>query len=70
MKNKEGNRAVFTTGDIAEITGISRATVVNYCRTGKIKCTQTPLTNFRRIKREDFEKFLKKYSIPIDISKY
>ncbi len=56
----------YTTGNIAAITGISRATIVKYCREGIIKCNQTPITNYRRVPFSEFSNFLKKNNIDVE----
>jgi len=57
----------YTTGEIAKITGISQKTIKNYCTQGKIKSEKTPITNYRRISRQNLVRFLEENSIPLDI---
>lgn len=57
----------YMTGEIAKITGISQKTIKNYCTQGKIKSEKTPITNYRRISRQNLVRFLEENSIPLDI---
>jgi CheY-like chemotaxis protein len=61
------NRNFYTTGEIAKITGISQKTIINYCTKGKIKSEQTPVTNYRRILKENLVRFMNENSISLDL---
>ena len=65
---KAKRQEFYTTGEIAKITGISRATIVKYCRDGVIPCQVTPITNYRRVPISDFTAFLKKNGVEIKFS--
>jgi len=56
----------YTTGEVAKITGISQKTIKNYCSQGKIISETTPITNYRRIPKEDLVRFLESNSIPLE----
>ncbi|MFH0919277.1 MAG: response regulator [Fibrobacterota bacterium] len=60
-------KEVYTTGDIAKITGISDRTIKNYCTKGKIKSEKTPLTNYRRITYENLMAFMQENRIPLEL---
>jgi len=49
----------YTTGEVAKMCGVSRATIVNYCNAGSIKAVQSPLTHFRRISRSELVVFFR-----------
>ncbi|MFP4522597.1 MAG: helix-turn-helix domain-containing protein [Fibrobacterota bacterium] len=68
--SKKNNKEFFTTGEAAKMTGISRATIVNYCRDGRLECQKTPVTNFRRISKDQFLRFIEKHGIPVNFKKY
>ena len=57
----------YTTGDVAKICGISRATIVNYCNAGSIKAIQSPLTHFRRISKSDLVAFLQAKGLSLSL---
>ncbi|MFH0919950.1 MAG: response regulator [Fibrobacterota bacterium] len=59
----------YTTGEIAKIIGISEKTVKNYCDSGKIISEKTPITNYRRISRENLANFLKINNLSLDLLK-
>ncbi|MBD3392846.1 MAG: response regulator [Chitinivibrionales bacterium] len=60
-------REFFTTGEISRMLGVSPRTVVNYCDAGKLACEQSPLTNYRRIKRQDLVSFMNERGLPVDL---
>jgi two-component system OmpR family response regulator len=55
----------ITTGQAAEYCHVTRATVVNWIKKGKLKAYTTPGGHFR-IPVPDFLAFLKSYGMPID----
>jgi len=59
-------RDLFTTGQVAQICEISAMTVIRYCDSGKIKASKSPVTNVRRIPRDELIRFMKSYDIPVE----
>lgn len=59
-------QAVFTTGEVAEICGISQQTVIRCFDSGKLQGFRVPGSKFRRIPREALIKFMKENGIPLD----
>jgi CheY-like chemotaxis protein len=57
----------FTTGQVSKILGISEKTVRNYCDRGKLRCEQTLITNYRKIRREHLISFLKENGLPLEL---
>ena len=57
----------FTTGQVSKILGISEKTVRNYCDIGKLLCEQTPITNYRKIRRAYLISFIKENGLPVDL---
>lgn len=58
-------REFFTTGDVARICDIAPKTVINYCESGKIASEKSPVTNYRRIPRQELLRFMKKFKVPL-----
>ena len=48
----------LTRDEAAEFIGISKSTLINWEKAGKLKPRINPMNNFRMYKREDLEKFL------------
>ena len=59
-------KTVFTTGEAAEICGVSQQTIIRCFDNGKLKGFRVPGSRFRRIPREALVLFMKENSIPID----
>lgn len=59
----------YTTGEISRIIGISEKTVQNYCDLGKIVSEKTPITNYRRVSRENLANFLIKNNLSLYLLK-
>jgi len=53
----------YATGEVSEMLGICRSTVINYCKSGKIKCIENPLTKYRWISFAEVKRLTKKYKI-------
>ncbi len=66
---KNGNwqaKSVFTTGEVAEICGISQQTVIRCFDSGKLKGFRIPGSKFRRVPRETLLEFMKFHNIPVE----
>lgn len=60
------DKAVYTTGEVAEICNVSQQTVIRCFDAGKLKGFRVPGSRFRRIPRESLVQFMKDHNIPID----
>ena len=58
-------RAVYTTGQIAEITNLSQQTIIRCFDKGKINGFKVPGSKFRRIPHESLIRFLHQNNIPV-----
>ena len=61
---KQASGEYLTTGVIAQYCGVSKVTVVRWIRKGYLPAFRFPSGQYR-IRRDDFGKFLAKYSIPV-----
>ena len=59
-------KAVFTTGEIAEICKISQQTVIRCFDSGRLKGFRVPGSKFRRVPRAELISFMKQNNIPIE----
>lgn len=57
---------IYSTGDVAEICGISQQTVIRCFDSGKLQGFRVPGSRFRRIPRDALIRFMKEHSIPLD----
>ncbi len=60
------HKSVFTTGDAAEICGLSQQTIIRCFDNGQLGGFRVPGSKFRRIPREKLVKFMKEHGIPLD----
>lgn len=60
------DRAVFTTGEAAEICQVSQQTIIRCFDAGRLKGFRVPGSRFRRIPREELLRFMKDNEIPLD----
>lgn len=60
------SKAVFTTGEVAEICNLSQQTVIRCFDRGQLDGYRVPGSKFRRIPREALIKFMKENDIPLD----
>jgi excisionase family DNA binding protein len=60
------HKTVFTTGEVAEICGLSQQTVIRCFDSGQLGGFRVPGSKFRRIPREHLLKFMKEHSMPLD----
>ncbi|MBK8913235.1 MAG: response regulator [Phycisphaerales bacterium] len=56
----------YSTGDVAEICGISQQTVIRCFDSGKLHGFRVPGSRFRRIPRDALIRFMKEHNIPLD----
>jgi len=57
---------VFTTGEAAEICGLSQQTIIRCFDSGQLGGFRVPGSKFRRIPRDKLLKFIKENGIPLD----
>jgi excisionase family DNA binding protein len=55
----------LTTGAIAAYCGVDRSTVLRWIKSGRLTAYTTP-GGHRRVRREDFRKFLLAMNLPLD----
>jgi two-component system, OmpR family, response regulator len=60
------HKAVYTTGDAAEICKLSQQTIIRCFDDGKIGGFRVPGSKFRRIPYDELLKFMKAHSLPTD----
>ncbi len=60
------HKSVFTTGEAAEICGLSQQTIIRCFDNGQLGGFRVPGSRFRRIPRERLIKFMKDNKIPLD----
>lgn len=65
-RDLSGPRAVYTTGEVAEICKVSQQTVIRCFDSGRLKGFRVPGSKFRRIPRESLIQFMKENDIPLD----
>ncbi len=58
-------KSVFTTGEVAQVCGISQQTVIRCFDNGMLRGFRVPGSKFRRIPRESLVQFMKDHGIPI-----
>ncbi len=63
----QGQKQVFTTGEVAQICKVSQQTVIRCFDNGKLKGFRVPGSRFRRIPREALIQFMKENQIPTDL---
>ncbi|MBN2447281.1 MAG: response regulator [Phycisphaerae bacterium] len=59
-------KAVFTTGEVADICNISQQTVIRCFDNGRLGGFRVPGSRFRRIPRDALIRFMRDNSIPLD----
>lgn len=60
-----GDKKVFTTGEVATLTGLSQQTVIRCFDSGRIGGFRVPGSSSRRIPREELERFMRTHQIPM-----
>lgn len=70
LKSKDGSGAqvktVFTTGEVAEVCGISQQTVIRCFDQGRLHGFRVPGSRFRRVPREALIEFMRANKIPLE----
>jgi excisionase family DNA binding protein len=61
-----GVKAVYTTGEVAQICKVSQQTVIRCFDSGRLKGFRVPGSRFRRIPRESLLAFMKTNQIPME----
>ncbi len=59
-------KAVYTTGEAAEICKLSQQTVIRCFDNGQLQGFRVPGSKFRRIPHEALVRFMKEHGIPMD----
>lgn len=59
-------KMVFTTGEAADVCGLSQQTVIRCFDSGRLKGFRVPGSRFRRIPRESLIAFMKDHGMPLD----
>ena len=60
------HKSVFTTGEAAEICGLSQQTIIRCFDSGQLGGFRVPGSKFRRIPRDKLIQFMKAHGIPMD----
>ena len=60
------HKTVFTTGEAADICGLSQQTIIRCFDSGQLGGFRVPGSKFRRIPRDRLLKFMKEHGIPVD----
>lgn len=60
-----GMKAVYTTGEVADICKISQQTVIRCFDSGRLKGFRVPGSKFRRVPRAELVRFMKANDIPL-----
>ncbi|HEY97562.1 MAG TPA: helix-turn-helix domain-containing protein [Dehalococcoidia bacterium] len=64
MKRNERSNIRLTTRDIAEYCQVSKSTVLEWIKSGRLKAFSLP-SGHSRIDKKDFREFLETWNIPI-----
>ncbi len=65
MDKGPGIKAVYTTGEVAQICSISQQTVIRCFDNGRLRGFRVPGSRFRRIPREQLVSFMRANSLPL-----
>jgi excisionase family DNA binding protein len=65
-RKSDTKKAVFTTGEVAEVCKVSQQTVIRCFDSGRLGGFRVPGSRFRRIPRESLIQFMKENNIPLD----
>ncbi len=60
------HKAVYTTGESAEVCNLSQQTIIRCFDSGQLKGFRVPGSKFRRIPRANLVQFMKENGIPLD----
>ena len=59
-------KAVYTTGEAAEVTRLSQQTIIRCFDNGQLQGFRVPGSKFRRIPRDALVRFMREHNIPMD----
>jgi len=59
-------KRVFTTGEAAQVCGVSQQTIIRSFDKGRLHGFRVPGSKFRRIPREELVRFMQRNSIPLE----
>lgn len=60
------SKRVFTTGEAAQVCGVSQQTIIRSFDRGRLQGFRVPGSKFRRIPREELVRFMRSNGIPLD----
>jgi len=60
------HKAVYTTGEAADVTRLSQQTIIRCFDSGQLQGFRVPGSKFRRIPRDALIRFMKEHDIPMD----
>ncbi len=60
------HKSVYTTGEAAQICGLSQQTIIRCFDNGQLEGFKVPGSKFRRIPRSSLLKFMKEHNIPME----
>lgn len=60
------SKAIFTTGEVAELCNLSQQTVIRNFDSGRLKGFRVPGSRFRRIPRDSLIQFMKEHGLSLD----
>jgi len=61
------DKTIFTTGEAAEVCGVSQQTIIRCFDNGRLQGFRVPGSRFRRIPRADLLRFMRENEIPLGI---
>ncbi|MDA0974690.1 MAG: response regulator [Phycisphaerales bacterium] len=61
------NKAIFTTGEAAEVCNVSQQTIIRCFDNGRLQGFRVPGSRFRRIPRADLIRFMRENEIPLGV---
>lgn len=66
MKGMDKMKELFTTGEAADVCGVSQQTIIRCFDSGRVEGFRIPGSKFRRIPRPSLVRFMKENNIPLD----
>ena len=67
LPSELATKAVFTTGEAAEVCKVSQQTIIRCFDRGRVHGFRVPGSRFRRIPREELIRFMRENNIPTDL---
>jgi len=67
LSSELATKAVFTTGEAAEVCKVSQQTIIRCFDRGRVHGFRVPGSRFRRIPREELIRFMRENNIPTDV---